>query len=422
MNASLLRRSLVGAALLVGAAAPAQTPPAAGSTAPAAAPGSSTFVPLPSLSGPVTWYRDVLPVIRERCQTCHEPEGVGAFPMLTYAETVEHLSDIGDAIRNGYMPPWQPADGCQSFRDTRRLTKRESDILLAWVAQGGPAGNSADAPPAPPKKAPALAAVDLTLSAPPVGPASAESTRCYAFPGDSAKDWDLIGYDVQAGSPGVQHVVIYSAPDLDVKELDAQDAEPGWACPGDPGSLNAQAIGVWAAGFVDITRMPPGTGVRVQKGAPLIMQVHTVGVPAGAKAPGPTVAKLQFSREPVARKATFLPLWKSGYSIPSKSTGFTLKRTLQMPEDGVLLGVFPHMHTLGRRIKLEAGNACVIDIPYWDNSAQQTYFFESLVGVPVREGSRLTLSCTWNNAGPNKIRSGEGAGKEACLAWLYLAH
>jgi mono/diheme cytochrome c family protein len=403
MHTTSSRLSFLGAALLLGSAALAQTAPA-----PASAPAAS--------SAP-TWHRDVLPIVRERCQVCHEPEGVGAFPMLTHAQTVEHLADIGEAVRSGYMPPWQPADGCQSFRDARRLTRREADILLAWVAAGGPAGAPSEAPPAPSKLS-GLAQVDLTLTAPPVGPAAAESIRCHAFAPDAEKARDLVAYEVHPGGPGVQHVLLFSAPDLDVKALDAQDAEPGWACSGDPGGLNAQVLGVWAPGS-DVTRLPPGTGVRLPAGAPLVLQVHTSGAPSG-KAPGPTVAKLQFSRSPVARTAWFMPVWKSNYSLPAKSTGFTLNRTLQVPEDGILLGVFPHMHGLGRRIKLEAGNACVIDIPYWDTSAQQAYFFESLVGVPLRTGSRMTLTCTWNNPGPQRVRSGEGAGKEMCLAWLYL--
>lgn len=404
MTRLLFRISLAGAALLFGTVAAAQTAPA---RPPATAPTAGAAT--------VTWHRDVLPIVRDRCQVCHEPEGVGAFPLLTHAQALEHLSEIGEAVRTGYMPPWQPADGCQSFRDARRLTKREADIILAWVAQGGPAGVVTAVPPTP--RPTGLSPVDVTLTAAPGGPSTAESTRCYAFTWGSEKERDVTAYEVEPG-PGVQHVTLFTAPDLNVKALDAADDEPGWACSGEPGTLNAQVVGVWAPGS-DITRLPPTTGIRLPAGAPFVMQVHSTATPAG-RAPVPTVAKLQFSREPVKRPASFLPVWKSNYSLPSKSTGFTLNRIQPMTEDGVLLGVFPHMHGLGRRIKLEAGNACVIDIPYWDTTAQQAYFFESLVGVPVRAGSRVTLTCTWNNPSTSRVRSGEGAGKEMCLAWLYL--
>ncbi|XXF80041.1 hypothetical protein P2318_09915 [Myxococcaceae bacterium GXIMD 01537] len=424
MNSSFLRLSFLGAALLLGPTAAAQS--GSPSTArPGAKPASGTPAGGPSrgtvsasgTAGAVTWYRDVLPIVRERCQGCHEPEGVGAFPLLTHAQATEHLVEIGDAVRAGYMPPWQPADGCQSFRDARRLTKREADTLLAWVAAGGPAGTATEAPPPAPKSA-SLTPADLTLHASPVGSGAEERTRCYAFSFPSEKDRDLVAYELQPGGPGVQHVLLYTAPELDVEALDATDPEQGWECSPEPGGINAQLIGMWAPGN-EITRLPPGTGVRVPAGAPLIMQVHTAALPAG-KAPGPTVARLQFSPQPVTRRGTFLPVWKSGYSIPSKATGFTLNRTFSLAEDGVLLGVFPHMHGLGRRIKLEAGNTCVIDIPYWDTSSQQPYFFESLVGVSLRAGSKLTLTCTWNNPSSNRVRSGEGAGKEMCMAWLFL--
>lgn len=406
MNTSPLRLSLLGTALLLGSAASGQSSPStSGSRASAARSGDT-----------VTWYRDVLPIVRERCQTCHEPEGVGAFPMLTHDQAMEHLSEIGEAVRSGYMPPWQPADGCQTFRDARRLTKREANTLLAWVAQGGPAGEVTAVPPTPSKQA-GLVPADLTLTAEPVEPVGEDSTRCYAFSWGSAQARDVVAYEVQPGGASVQHVVLFSAPDIDVNALDAQDEAPGWACSGDPGTLNARVVAVWAPGQ-DVTHLPPGTGIRVPAGAPFIMQVHTAA--STGEAPDPTVVKLQFSRQPVQRVATFLPVWKSGYSIPSRATGFTLNRVLRVPEDGSLLGVFPHMHELGRRIKLEAGNACVIDIPYWDATSQQPYFFESLVGVPLRKSSRIKLTCTWNNPSTRRVRSGEGPGRETCMAWLYL--
>jgi hypothetical protein len=367
----------------------------------------------------VTWHRDVLPIVRTRCQLCHEPAGVAPFPLVTHTHALERLSELGQAVRVGYMPPWQPADGCQSFRDARRLTRAETDTLLAWVAQGGPIGQPSDAPP-PVKLATGLSPAHIQLTATPVGAPGEERTRCYAFSWNSKVDRDVTGYEVQAGGPGVQHVTLYTAPELEVQALEAQDPEPGWACSNEPGSVNARLLGVWAPG-TEATRFPPGTGIRLSAGAPFVLQVHTAATRAGERPPGPTLARLQLAPKPVRRVAQLLPLWKSGYSIPGKAAGFTLNRSQAGPAEGALLGVFPHMHALGRRLKLEVEGACAIDIPYWDATGHQAYFFENPAGLPLTPDSRLTLTCTWNNPEPRRVPASEGSAGEACLIYLYVS-
>jgi mono/diheme cytochrome c family protein len=397
---------LVCALSLARASAWAQPAP----TAPSAAPS-----PAPT----VTWYREVLPIVRTHCQLCHEPTGVAPFPLLTHAQALEHLSEIGEAVRVGYMPPWQPADGCQSFRDARRLTRAETDTLVAWIAQGGPPGQPSDAPPAV-KLPTGLSPAHIQLTATPVGAPEEEHTRCYAFSWDSKVDRDVTGYEVQPGGPNVRHVALYTAPELEAQALEAQDPEPGWACSNEPGSVNARLIGVWAPG-VDVTRFPAGTGLRLSAGAPIVVQVHSAATRAGERAPGPTIARLQLSPKPVRRVAQLLPLWKSGFTLPSKASGFTLSRTQSAPAQGALLGVFPHMHGLGRRLKLLMGSACAIDIPYWDATGHQAYFFENPEGLPLTFDSRLTLTCTWNNPETRRIPAGESGAGEACLIYLYVA-
>ncbi len=397
--------SLLLSVALAGAPALAQKPPAP---------------PAPAPSTEVTWHRDVLPIVRARCQLCHEPEGVAPFPLLTHAQALEHLSELGEAVRVGYMPPWQPADGCQSFRDARRLTRSETDTLLAWVAQGGPPGPPSDAPPAV-KPATGLSPAHIQLTAAPVGMPGEERTRCYAFSWNSKMERDVTGYEIQPGGPGVQHVALYTAPELAVQELEAQDPEPGWACSNEPGGVNARLLGVWAPG-AETTRFPPGTGIRLSAGAPFVLQVHTAATRAAERAPGPTLARLQLAPKPVRRTAQLLPMWKSGYSIPGKAAGFKLSRTQPGPVEGALLGVFPHMHGLGRHLKLAAGEACAIDIPYWDATGHQAYFFENPEGIPLGPGSKLTLTCTWNNPEPRRVPATEASAGEACLVYLYIAN
>jgi hypothetical protein len=34
-----------------------------------------------------TFYKDVLPILQEHCQSCHRPREIAPFPLVSYAET-----------------------------------------------------------------------------------------------------------------------------------------------------------------------------------------------------------------------------------------------------------------------------------------------------------------------------------------------
>ena len=61
------------------------------------------------------------------------------------------------------LPPWLPAEGCQTFKHSRRLTPAEVAAIAGWANGGAPAGDPADAP-APVNPPGGLTQVDVTMS------------------------------------------------------------------------------------------------------------------------------------------------------------------------------------------------------------------------------------------------------------------
>src|SRR5262249_32308647 len=99
------------------------------------------------VTGPVTYYRDVLPILQEHCQSCHRPGEVGPFSLMTYKQAVNSANDIQETTQARKMPPWKPADNHGLFQNERRLKDREIALLAQWVENGTPAGDPKDAPP-----------------------------------------------------------------------------------------------------------------------------------------------------------------------------------------------------------------------------------------------------------------------------------
>ena len=103
-----------------------------------------------------TFYADVLPILQQNCQTCHREAGtnmggqIAPWPLVTYEDARPRAPRMASAVREGRMPPWSAADWHKgTFENERVLEDEEKATIIAWAEEGAPAGNPADAPPAP---------------------------------------------------------------------------------------------------------------------------------------------------------------------------------------------------------------------------------------------------------------------------------
>jgi hypothetical protein len=94
---------------------------------------------------PVTFNRDVLPILVKSCQGCHSPGRIAPMPFTTYEETRPWAAAIRAVVVNKKMPPWINASHPGLFGDDGRLSQVEVDTIVAWVEDGAPEGNARDA-------------------------------------------------------------------------------------------------------------------------------------------------------------------------------------------------------------------------------------------------------------------------------------
>ena len=87
--------------------------------------GSYRPNPKPATTPP-TFYRDVLPILQQHCQTCHRPGEIAPTPLVTYEQTKAMARLIRDDTRSKRMPPWFADPCCGHFADDPSLT----DCLL----------------------------------------------------------------------------------------------------------------------------------------------------------------------------------------------------------------------------------------------------------------------------------------------------
>ena len=99
----------------------------------------------------ITYNRDIAPILNANCVECHRPAGVGPFSLHTYKDAKRKARMSASVVEDRIMPPWKAdADaGNPHFRNERRLTERQIDLIAAWAKGGAPEGDPADLLPAP---------------------------------------------------------------------------------------------------------------------------------------------------------------------------------------------------------------------------------------------------------------------------------
>lgn len=394
-----------------------------------------------------TFNKEVIRILQKNCQTCHHPGDIAPFSMMTFQETRPWAKAIREAVIVRRMPPWKPTPGCGDFRDTRALSQDEINTLVAWADGGAPEGNSVDLPAATvfpdgwPLGAPDFVATPDTDFTPPQGQ---DTYRCFSIPASSLRgDRFLQGLDVRPGNRKiVHHVIAYPDPGGKSVALDAKEPGPGYTCFGGPGfdistsvtdilAGRSYMLGGWAPGARGYFA-PESSGIKISGGANdrVVIQVHYH--PTGEPETDRTSVGFYFAKTPVQKNLLLLPLVNTTFTIPAGAKQHQVTQNFDVPAlmAGKVVGVTPHMHLLGKQIKVEITRPneptqCLINIPSWDFNWQGSYLYQSAISAPG--GSRVKLTCTYDNSTdnllnpnspPKAVRWGEETTDEMALAFI----
>jgi len=97
-------------------------------------------------AGPVTFNKDVLPVLQKNCQGCHRPGQIAPMSFLSYESTRPWAKAMKAAVLSKKMPPWNADPAVGHFTNDRSLKQNDVDIIAKWADNGAPAGDPKDAP------------------------------------------------------------------------------------------------------------------------------------------------------------------------------------------------------------------------------------------------------------------------------------
>jgi len=98
-----------------------------------------------------TFTKDVAPILFDNCVVCHRVGEVAPMALTSYQAVRPWARAIQDKVVSREMPPWHAdPEASLDFRNDRRLSQADVDIIAAWVDRGAPEGNPAELPALPP--------------------------------------------------------------------------------------------------------------------------------------------------------------------------------------------------------------------------------------------------------------------------------
>ena len=358
---------------------------------------------------PVTYTRHVAPLLEANCTECHRQGGIAPFALDGYADARRWSRMIAYVTGERLMPPWRAEPGFGDFRDARRLSAHQVELLRAWADDGAPLGDPDDAMPASrrPRSKWRLGPPDLVLRMPEpfaVPAAGDDIYRYFVIPTGLVEDQAVVALDFSPGAPQVVHHANYLLDTQGVARAeDAKDPEPGFAVFGTGGFLdyNAWGIGGWTPG-ADPWVLDRGRGIWLPRGGDLVLEVHYHL--NGRAARDQSEIALYFAREPVVEYVDGVVAGTQDLAIPAGEADYWRRFSMDVPAGLTLTDVTPHMHFLGREFIALASlpdgrEAPLIWIADWDFRWQNTFAYREPVHLPA--GSRIEVWVRFDNSAQN---------------------
>ena len=363
----------------------------------------------PAPGGPVTFTRDVAPVIHANCTGCHRPGESAPFSLITYEDVRRRARTIVDVVERRYMPPWLPAAGHGVFAGERRLTDAEIDTIRRWEEQGSVEGDAAALPPLPAfPEGWQLGEPDLIVRLPQpytLQPEGGDVWRNFVIPVTVERTRYVRTIELRPGSARfVHHALVGVDTTRASRRRDGQDAEPGFGGMemGDAQAPSGHLLG-WTPGMAPFPGVE-GKAWPLEPGTDFVVQLHLL--PSGKPETVDPVVGVYFADRPPSPPAMSLVRLDADHllDIPAGAKRFVVSDAFELPVDVDVLAIYPHAHYLASVMegsaRLPDGTVRpLIRIESWDFKWQDVYRYAQPLFLP--RGSTISMRFSYDNSADN---------------------
>jgi hypothetical protein len=361
-------------------------------------------------SVPVTFNRDVLPILQKNCQGCHRPGEIAPMSFLSYAEVRPWAKAVKAAVLTRKMPPWFADPGYSHYANDPTLSDSDIRTLAAWADSGAPEGDARDKPAARTFQDGWNIKPDVIVEMPLDVELPATGTIEYKYilvKTNFPEDMWVAAAEMRPGNRQVVHhmrgIVRPAGSDW------MKDAVPGVAYEtGDP------VMGREGEGTDLLGKFNPGLGAQdfstfssakfVPKGSDIVFNIHYT--PTGKPATDRSKLGLVFAKRPPETRY-FLASSLSAFNlaIPPGDANAEVVSENTVTMDTQLVYIQPHMHVRGKDYELRliypSGEIKTVFKAKFDFNWQLGYDLEKPIAIP--KGTRLVGISHFDNSANNKF-------------------
>jgi hypothetical protein len=281
-------------------------------------------------------------------------------PLQTYSQARAYAAAIAASTKSKSMPPWFAVPGIGHFSNDPSLTSEQIATISALAATGATPGDAKDAPP------PIHWSESWTIPQP---DQIFSMTRGVAIPKDGDVDYTyeivpthfIEGRWIQSVEvlpslrENVHHAVVYVRPAnsswLQHAPIGTPFSADELTDPADRRGAHwtdADVLLVYAPGSSP-DEFPSNMAKFIPAGSDLVFQMHyTTNGHAGTDT---TRVGLRFAKSPPHKRVLTLQLTNDHFVIPPGAPDYRVEARGTLPNDALLLSLFPHMHLRGKRFE-----------------------------------------------------------------------
>jgi hypothetical protein len=360
----------------------------------------------------ITFTKDVMPILQNRCQVCHRPGTFAPMSLLTYEEARPWSKSIKQKILAREMPPWfiDKNVGIQRFSNDVSLSDQEIATIVKWVDNGSPQGNPADMPPPRQFKEANTWQIDqpdliVTLPKDIVVPATGPD-KWPDIVVDPHLTEDRYIQSVQIiptkGFPVIHHIISTIAEPGEQFGNTGGDDGPNGPAFGEQGMfLNEYALGKAADVF------PEGSGRLIKAGAKINFQIHFH--PAGKETAANMALGLKFYPKGYVPKQVIASVRAASgpdLDLPPNTDNVRTDGYMTLTKATRLLSFQPHMHNRGKAACLEAiypgGRTEMLSCARFNFNWHVNYIYDEDAAPLLPAGTTLHVISWHDNTAANK--------------------
>jgi hypothetical protein len=388
---------------------------------------------------PVTFARDVLPILQKNCQSCHRPGQIAPMSLLTYEEARPWARSIKTKVESRQMPPWFADSQHGQFANDRSLSQRDIDTLVKWADGGAPRGNDAEAPSAVQWPTDGWQVKpDLIVRGPEFRvPARPEKNviewTTMIIPSGFTKDTWVTSMEIkpsdlsvthhicitfQPHRPNVKYYVLNwqeSPRDEDgvaVKETGREapppNARPGAGAPGaGAGTGTGGGFFCYVPGVQADDYRPYGAAKLIPANSDISFQAHYT--PIGKEVVDRPLIGFTVADTPPEKQWISYGISAGGpkFAIPPNDGNYLSPPVdVEFTTDVELVQMMPHMHLRGKDMTYhliypDGRDEVILNVPKYDFNWQIVY--QPVKPIRVPKGVRLHVDAHYNNSTSNKF-------------------